>query len=354
MGRCARVPRHRAHRIVERRREQPRKRPRHRVAQDRTAGSDARPDTLQPPPERLPADRRRLPRFWSVPNPSNGRRKPSRKGRRLNRSRRSGAAGDGRDAGQPPHHSRSADLTDPYPDLTLEVVTDVRSVNLHRRDADLAVRMVKPDRGNVTIRRLGTLGYGLYASRGYVERRTARARIPDTARTASSAGARHTAISRPRNGSSASCGGRAPVLATTTLSAQVCRRAAGVGLAVLPHFVARRNDLVCLDAELGIDQDIWLVVHSDLAQSRRVRAVGAFLTRLVGANRAALETPAGSGPCRRPPGKTRASGGPVGWLGAGRRDQAARRRDGTAASVPRRERQARDSAPRTMRSARRR
>ncbi len=65
-------------------------------------------------------------------------------------------------------------LTDQYPDLTLEVVTDVQAVNLHRRDADLAVRMVKPERGNVTIRRLGTLGYGLYASQGYIAGRPAK------------------------------------------------------------------------------------------------------------------------------------------------------------------------------------
>ena len=65
-------------------------------------------------------------------------------------------------------------LTAQYPDLTLEVVTDVQTVNLHRRDADLAIRMVKPERGNVTIRRLGALGFGLYASRDYAARREGR------------------------------------------------------------------------------------------------------------------------------------------------------------------------------------
>jgi DNA-binding transcriptional LysR family regulator len=59
-----------------------------------------------------------------------------------------------------------------YPELTLEIVTDIATVNLHRRDADIALRMVKPERGNVTLQRLGTLGYGLYGAPGYVVARS--------------------------------------------------------------------------------------------------------------------------------------------------------------------------------------
>lgn len=59
-----------------------------------------------------------------------------------------------------------------HPRLMVELVTDIVTVNVHRRDADLALRMVKPERGNVTIRRLGTLGYGLYAAPSYVATRS--------------------------------------------------------------------------------------------------------------------------------------------------------------------------------------
>ena len=181
-------------------------------------------------------------------------------------------------------------LTDQYPDLTLEVVTDVQTVNLHRRDADLAIRMVKPERGNVTIRRLGTLGYGLYASQGYIGGRTPKredARF-DTDRFI---GWCETYGHLPAaQWVERILRGRAPILATTTLSAQVSATLAGVGLAVLPHFIARQNDLVCLDADLGIDQGIWLAIHSDLAQSRRVRVVAEFFASLIREAREELET----------------------------------------------------------------
>lgn len=168
-----------------------------------------------------------------------------------------------------------------YPDLTLEIVTDVEAVNLHRRDADLAIRMVKPERGNVTMQRLGTLGYGLYGAQAYVEGRPAPHDNPHYE------GDRfitwcetygHLAAAR---WTERILRGRAPVLTTTTLSAQLHAAISGLGLAVLPHFLARQHALVCLQADLGIDQEIWLAINSDLAQSRRVRVVREFLIDLI-------------------------------------------------------------------------
>ena len=63
---------------------------------------------------------------------------------------------------------------------------------------------------------------------------------------------------------------------------------AGIGLAVLPHFLARPRGLICLNADLGIDQNIWLIIQSDLAQSRRVQAVAGFCRMLVQERQAEL------------------------------------------------------------------
>lgn len=179
-------------------------------------------------------------------------------------------------------------LTNQYPDLTLEVVTDVPAVNLHRRDADLAVRLVKPERGNVTIRRLGTLGFGLYASRVYAEHRRDDARLEADRFITWCETYGHLPAARWVE---RALRGRAPALATTTLSAQLAAAISGVGLAVLPHFLGRQSDLVCLQSDLGIDQEIWLAVHSDLAQSRRVRVVADFLASMLREAKQELETP---------------------------------------------------------------
>lgn len=175
-----------------------------------------------------------------------------------------------------------------HPGVAIEIVTDVHTVNLHRRDADLAVRMVKPERGNVTIRRLGVLGYGLYGSAGYME---ARAKLSDAA---GFDGDRFIGWVETFGHLPAAqwiervLHGRPCTLATTTLQAQLSASQAGLGLAVLPHFLARPAGLICLLDELGIDQNIWLAVHSDLTQSRRVRVVTDHLTELLYVNRVSL------------------------------------------------------------------
>ncbi|MDE7525616.1 LysR substrate-binding domain-containing protein [Aeromonas salmonicida] len=74
--------------------------------------------------------------------------------------------------------------------------------------------------------------------------------------------------------------GRPCRVETNTLSAQLTAATAGLGLAVLPHYLAKKTDLVCLLPELGVDQPIWLVIHTDLAHSRRVRAVADHLIQL--------------------------------------------------------------------------
>ncbi|EPX76398.1 LysR family transcriptional regulator [Salipiger mucosus] len=175
-----------------------------------------------------------------------------------------------------------------HPGLMVEVVTDISTVNVHRRDADLAVRMVKPERGNVTIRRLGTLGYGLYASPCYIETRGS-----DLDRGAYE-GDEIIAWGEAQSHLPAAqwveriLRGRQPTITTTSLATQAAAAEAGLGLAVLPHFLARDAGLECLESDIGIDQPIYLVIQSDLAQSPRIRALADYLVEVVTEHRVRL------------------------------------------------------------------
>jgi DNA-binding transcriptional LysR family regulator len=167
-----------------------------------------------------------------------------------------------------------------HPDLSIEVVTGSQTVNLHRRDADLAVRMVKPEGGNVTIKRLGVLGFGLYGAPAYIAARPAGAdsgTFDDDTFIGWSETHNHLPAAKWID---RILRGRLCKVATSTLSAQISAASAGLGLAVLPHFLARQAGLTCLLPELGVDQSIWLVTHSDLAHSRRVRVVADHLIEL--------------------------------------------------------------------------
>lgn len=178
-----------------------------------------------------------------------------------------------------------------HPDLRVEIVSGVQTVNLHRRDADLAVRMVKPEAGNVTIKRLGTLGFGLYGARSYVDARIAgadAATFDDDAFIGWTESHSHLPAAK---WITRMLRGRPCRVEVNTLSAQMAAATAGLGLAVLPHFLAQQAGLICLLPELGADQPIWLVIHSDLAHSRRVRAVANHLIKLFEDTRSELNSP---------------------------------------------------------------
>jgi len=167
-----------------------------------------------------------------------------------------------------------------HPDLNVEIVSGVQTVNLHRRDADLAVRLLKPEAGNVTIKRLGTLGFGLYGSRHYMETRRAGIDVATFDGDAFIGWAESHIHLPAAKWMTRILQGRPCKVETNTLSAQLAAAASGFGLAVLPHYLARLSGLVCLLPEMGADQPIWLVIHSDLAHSRRVRVVADHLIEL--------------------------------------------------------------------------
>ncbi|MCC8381977.1 LysR family transcriptional regulator [Xenorhabdus sp. PB30.3] len=168
-----------------------------------------------------------------------------------------------------------------YPDLALEIITDSRTVNLHRRDADLALRLVRPEQGHVTVRQIGILGFGLYASKQYWENYPSQ--ISDEAYShAHFIGWTDESQQLPMyKWMEKTLNGRPLSIATTSLSAQVAAVKAGLGLAVLPHFIADSADLICLSPKLGLDQPLWLVIHADLAYSLKIRKVVDFITEVV-------------------------------------------------------------------------
>lgn len=179
------------------------------------------------------------------------------------------------------------DLFRQHPDLRVEVLSGSQSVNLHRRDADMAVRMVKPEVGNLRIRRLGTVGFGLYGSADYIRTRSDSANFEQDSFIGWAETHHHLAVAKSL---ARLTRGRSCRIETNQLSSQLAAVSAGMGLAVLPHFLARQAGLRCLLTEAGIEP-IWLVMHNDLADSVRVRTVADHLVRLFEEKREFLAAP---------------------------------------------------------------
>jgi len=63
-----------------------------------------------------------------------------------------------------------AALRERYPQLQVEILTGIRLLDIARREAEIAVRPVRPTAPSLVCRKLGEFGFALYASRDYLAR----------------------------------------------------------------------------------------------------------------------------------------------------------------------------------------
>ena len=165
-----------------------------------------------------------------------------------------------------------------HPGIALELVSDIRALDLGRREADVALRLLRPHQGDLRLRRLGTVGYALYASQAYVDRHG----MPDP-RTGC---AGHALIDWPvpytiipqvpwlrEQAARATV-----VLRSSSAMTRLAAAASSVGVALLPRVIGDPDPrLVRVPSEPPPVQDLWLVTHRDLARVPRIRAVLDFL-----------------------------------------------------------------------------
>ncbi|WP_375757559.1 LysR family transcriptional regulator [Corallococcus exercitus] len=157
---------------------------------------------------------------------------------------------------------RVAGFRSQHPGIDLEVIEDSRSLSLARREADVAIRLARPRSGELFARRLSTLGYGVYAApRGdtsaWVGYDDSFAHLPESQWLA-----RHAAGARM-------------ALRANGLMVQLAAVRAGFGKALLPcWFAEQERGLVRLPPPAPLpEREVWLVVHRDLREVPRVRAL---------------------------------------------------------------------------------
>jgi len=167
-----------------------------------------------------------------------------------------------------------------HPDIRLSLSAQGQQVSLSRREADVAVRLVRPDEAGSVARKVGTMAFGLYAHRSYAHL-TAPERFQFIAFDPSFA-------DMPQQVWLLGIAGSRPVACELNhISEHLIAVRAGVGVAGLPRFLGERDrDLVRIDEGVPrFARDIWLVVHRDLRKTPAVRAVMDFAAAVISENR---------------------------------------------------------------------
>lgn len=163
-----------------------------------------------------------------------------------------------------------------HPDIRLSMSAQPQRVSLARREADVAVRFVKPDEASSVTRKIGTMPFGLYAHRSYAYL-AAPERWEFIVWDATYA---HT----PAQSWLLGIVGDRPVVCELTHSSEhLIAVKAGLGVASLPCFIGEQDgDLIRVEKDApSFARDVWLAVHSDLRKMPAVRAVMDFVTAVV-------------------------------------------------------------------------
>ncbi|TWC74277.1 DNA-binding transcriptional LysR family regulator [Rhizobium sp. SJZ105] len=169
------------------------------------------------------------------------------------------------------------ELQNRHPHLIIRIIGESRTSSLDRGEADIAVRLSRPEEGDLTITRLGKIDFRLYASPDYLAANTA-----DNWRFVGYDGVSARAPQQAAIEDFAA--GRPFSFYASSLEIQQAAVRAGAGVAALPDFIGMSDEkLVPVLPGVGlISRDIWLVVHSDLKRSAPVKAVSRRMREIFG------------------------------------------------------------------------
>lgn len=165
-----------------------------------------------------------------------------------------------------------------HPDLRVVIHSAAGLASLARGEADIAVRLVRPDQPGLVARRVSQIDLALYATREIAATSEEDWRF---------IGADGPLAQVPHHRWLESYAGDRPfILRTGDFFVQLAAACAGIGVAMLPTTTAAmRSELVVVDPGAAPPpRDAWLVVHPDLRRSAAVRVVLDHLAQILAVN----------------------------------------------------------------------
>ena len=173
-----------------------------------------------------------------------------------------------------------ADMRQTLPDIQIELVSSNQVSNLLRREADIAVRMVRPDQASLIAKRIGNVALGAYAHRSYLARRGSPRQPTDLMQHDLIGSDADPAILQGFQAMGYAATRETFAFRSDDFIVQWQAVRAGLGVGFCADYMARTDPDVqrVLPGLLKIPPlPMWLAVHREIRTNRRIRAVYDFL-----------------------------------------------------------------------------
>jgi DNA-binding transcriptional LysR family regulator len=175
---------------------------------------------------------------------------------------------------------RLGELYAEYPQITVQILVGTRERDLSRGEAELAVQSPRPRQRALVAVRIARATIGLYAARRkmrgrwYISDVESLRGLPLLTYTSPFHLLQDAAWFQPI------LQGATVRMETNSTHALLAAVQSGLGIAVLPRFVARgARELVNISDDVAA-QDVWLITHPESRRDPKVRAVADFLKRI--------------------------------------------------------------------------
>ncbi|MDV7200145.1 LysR family transcriptional regulator [Roseovarius sp. 10] len=188
---------------------------------------------------------------------------------------------------------RLAQFAQQNPDIRIELVTAASWISLSRREADILISFPPPKGRRLQIEKIGQFSLYLYSSEQYRENFGHPSSVKELTE--------HNLIDYVDDLVQIDavrwlgevCRVPEGPFKSSSLIAQLTATQAGVGICMLPSFVAHHaKDLIpVMRDEVQVTRDIWLTAHEDHLHNARIRRVMQFLRALISKDQDTLNLP---------------------------------------------------------------
>jgi DNA-binding transcriptional LysR family regulator len=181
-----------------------------------------------------------------------------------------------------------AEFRESHPGIRVEIAVSNLMLNLTRREADIAIRPANDPPETLVGRRVAKVASAIYASPSYLERHGEAGQLAGHQWVAPDESLAGTAVGRWMRTTLPAA--NIALVADSLLSLRQAA-AAGLGLAALPCYLGDTSpDLVCVHEPIPqLETALWLLTHSDLRNTTRIRTFIEFAGRAFAQRRPLLE-----------------------------------------------------------------